>query len=69
MLREKSLRCGGKGKDRHSCGISGIDLLNVTRQINQLISEDSIYRFQRVSGNQGELDELNAELSGSTEPS
>ena len=64
VLRGKTLRCGGKGKYRHSCGISGIDLLNVTHQINQIISDDSmVYRFQRISGNQGELDELTSELS------
>ena len=65
VLRGKSLRCGGKGKYRHSCGISGIDLLNVTHQINQLISgeDQMVYRYQRVSGNQGELDELTSELS------
>jgi hypothetical protein len=65
VLRGKSLRCGGKGKHRHSCGISGIDLAGVTDQIDELVyGEDrAVYRFQRVSGNQGELDELNAELS------
>ena len=65
MLRGKTLRCGGKGKYRHTCGISGIDLRNVTHQINELITAKitMIYRFQRVNGNQGELDELNAELS------
>ena len=64
VLRGKTLRCGGKGKNRRSCGVAGIDLGYVIRQIDELIyGEDrAVYRYQRVSGNQGELDELKSEL-------
>ena len=64
VLRGKTLRCGGKGKDRRSCGVAGISLAYVTSQIDDLIyGEDrAIFRYQRVSGNQGELDQLKAEL-------
>jgi DNA invertase Pin-like site-specific DNA recombinase len=64
VLRGKTLRCSGKGKNRRSCGVAGIDLGYVTDQIDELIygGENPVYRFQRVSGNQGELDKLKAEL-------
>jgi hypothetical protein len=44
--------------------VAGIDLAEVIRQIDELIyGEDrAVYRYQRVSGNQGELDELKDEL-------
>ena len=70
-MRRASLRaarqdatCGGKGKNRRNCGVSGIDLASVTDQIDDLIyGEDrAVYRYQRVSGNQGELDQLKSEL-------
>ena len=64
VLREKTLRCGGKGKNRRSCGVSGIPLNSVIEQIEPIVSSDyvTVYRYQHVSGNQGELDELKAEL-------
>ncbi len=64
VLRGKTLRCGGKGKDRRNCGVAGIDLGYVIDQIDELIyGEDrAVYRYQRVSGNQGELDEMKSEL-------
>ena len=63
-LRGKTLRCSGKGKKRLTCGVSGIDLASVISQIDEYIcgQERPIYRYQRVSGNQGELDQLKAEL-------
>ena len=64
VLRGKTLRCGGKGKDRRSCGVAGIDLAYVIRQVDEMIygEERAVYRYQRISGNQGELDEIKAEL-------
>jgi DNA invertase Pin-like site-specific DNA recombinase len=64
VLRGKTLRCGGKGKDRRSCGVSGIPLAEATEALEGILDRDDamIYRFQRVSGNRGELGELNAEL-------
>lgn len=64
VLRGKSLRCGGKGKDRRSCGIPTIGLDGVTGQIETIVSSEhvAVYRYQHVSGNQGELDELSTEL-------
>lgn len=64
VVRGKSLRCGGKGKDRRSCGVHGIDLARVTSQIESIVERDdvAVYRYQRVNGNQGELDELKSEL-------
>jgi DNA invertase Pin-like site-specific DNA recombinase len=64
VSRGKTLNCGGKGKDRRSCGVSGINLAKVAEQVEAIVERDdvAVYRFQRVNGNQGELDELNAEL-------
>jgi hypothetical protein len=64
VLRGKTLRCGGKGKDRRSCGVSGINLAYVIAQIERITSSDGItvYRFQRVIGNAGELAELKTQL-------
>lgn len=64
VLRGKTLRCSGKGKDRRSCGVSGINLASVTRQVDEIMSSPNIavYRYQRVTGNEGELAELKSEL-------
>jgi DNA invertase Pin-like site-specific DNA recombinase len=64
VVRGTSLRCAGRGKDRRSCGVSGINLARVTDQIETIVKRDDVpvYRYQRVSGNQGELDELQREL-------
>jgi hypothetical protein len=65
VLRGKTLRCSGKGKDRRSCGVASINLAHVINQIDDdvIYGEDrAIYRYRRVSGNQGELDSLKAEL-------
>jgi DNA invertase Pin-like site-specific DNA recombinase len=64
VLRGKTLRCGGRGKDRRGCGLSGIDLASVMSQVEAIAGNPAtdVYRYQRVSGNQGELDELTAEL-------
>jgi DNA invertase Pin-like site-specific DNA recombinase len=64
-LRGKSLRCGGKGKDRRACGnLKPLDLAGVTAQIEEIVTSEyvAIYRYQRVSGNQGEFDDLKAKL-------
>jgi hypothetical protein len=63
-LREKTLRCAGRGKDRRGCGVTGIDLASVMTQIEAIAGNPAtdVYWYQRVSGNQGELDELTAEL-------
>ena len=62
--RGKNLRCGGKLKNRTACGIPAIDQASVQEQIETIVSSDNVmvYRYQRVSGNQGEFDELQAEL-------
>lgn len=64
VSRGKSLNCGGKGKDRRSCGVPTINLTEVVRQVEEILVRDdvAVYRYQRISGNQGELDELKAEL-------
>lgn len=63
-LRGKTLRCSGRGKDRRSCGVHGIDLAYVIDQIEEIISDEhtKVYRYQRTSGNAAELAELKAEL-------
>jgi DNA invertase Pin-like site-specific DNA recombinase len=63
-LRGKTLRCSGKGKDRRTCGVCGIDLAYVIEQIEAIVCDEDtkVYRYQRVNGNQGELDELKASL-------
>jgi DNA invertase Pin-like site-specific DNA recombinase len=72
IQRGKTLRCGGKLKDRRSCEadvprkdrLPAINLASVTKQIEAIVKRDDVkvYRYQRVSGNQGELDELKGEL-------
>jgi DNA invertase Pin-like site-specific DNA recombinase len=63
VLAGKSLRCNGRGKNRRGCGVCGIPLDYVTKQIDAIVANDAeVYRYQKISGNQGELEELNAEL-------
>lgn len=64
VLRQKTLQCGGKGKDRRSCGVHGIYLASVSEQIEAIVSSEyvAVYRYQHVSGNQGELNELESQL-------
>jgi DNA invertase Pin-like site-specific DNA recombinase len=64
VSRGKVLNCGGRGKDRRSCGVPTINLASVIGQIEAIVNRADVpvYRFQRVSGNQGELDEMTAEL-------
>jgi DNA invertase Pin-like site-specific DNA recombinase len=64
VLRGKTLRCGGRGKDRRGCGVCGIDLAKVEAQLERYLDRGDalVYRYQRVNGNQAELDEMNAEL-------
>lgn len=64
VSRGKTLRCSGKLKDRRSCGAPTIDLDIVTAQVEIIVSSENVavYRYQHVSGNQGELDELATEL-------
>jgi DNA invertase Pin-like site-specific DNA recombinase len=64
VSRGKTLRCQGRGKDRRGCGVYGLDYASVTSQIDAIVSSENVavYRYQHVSGNQGELDELVREL-------
>lgn len=64
VVRAKTLRCQGRGKDRRGCGVYGLDYASVTGQIETIVSSENVavYRYQHVSGNQGELDELTTEL-------
>jgi DNA invertase Pin-like site-specific DNA recombinase len=66
VSRKSVLNCGGKGKDRRSCGVSGIGLAEVTAQVEAVIERDDVpvYRYQRVAGNRGALAELNNRLDG-----
>jgi hypothetical protein len=64
ILRGKTLRCAGRGKDRRGCGVHGISLASVVEQLTQFIDREDIeiYRYQKVRGNRGELAQLHAEL-------
>lgn len=64
--RTPKLRCGGKAKQRISCGLfKGCDAKPVIDLIESMFSADKakILAFQRVTGNAHELEELKAELS------
>lgn len=63
--RTPKLRCGGHWKTRRACGkFLGTEALPVIDLIESMMSADEtpLLKFQRVSGNQHELDELNASL-------
>jgi DNA invertase Pin-like site-specific DNA recombinase len=64
-LRNRSLRCQGRGKNPRGCGVSGINLAYVIQQIEDIMSNRSVIvnRYQVKEGNQHELDELNRELN------
>lgn len=63
--RTPKLHCGGNPKSRRACGnFKGTDALPVIGIIESMMSRDEtpLLAFQRVAGNQHELDELNASL-------
>jgi hypothetical protein len=64
--RVPKLRCGGRGKNRLSCGtFKGCEAGPVIDVIDAMFCADetSVLAFQRVAGNAHELDALKASLS------